>query len=121
MEDGMQRYILTALAAAAWLSGTAWAQSSTPPHQAAPGSSNRSETRHMNQRMKKQRRRIRQGVKSGKITRRQGRALRNQDVRLHRDVRKMNRRSGGQLNPPQERRINRSLNRQSRRIYRARH
>ncbi len=113
----MKRYLLGALGGGALMLGTALAQSTTAP---APGSTP-AETQRLNGRLENQGDRIQQGVKSGQLTRRQGRALWRRDKQIHRRAAAANRARGGNLSQRQEQRISRAMNRQSRRIYRARH
>jgi hypothetical protein len=107
----MKRYILSAVAAAAFVLAPAWAQTQTPSSEAGG---------HM-LRERNQRRRIRQGVRSGSLTPRQGARLSRQDKRINHEAARMARRNGGQLSERQEGRIHRQMNRQGRRIYRAKH
>ena len=116
----MKRYILSTLAAGAFLVGSAWAQSSTPPNDPTRGSTP-AENQRYQQRRDNQNDRIQQGVKSGNLTPQQGRALHREEKRQQRDIRAMKAKNGGSLNDRQERRVARSMNRQSRRIYRAKH
>ena len=116
----MKRYIFSTLAAGAFLVGSAWAQSSTPPDNPTRGSTP-AENQRYEQRQENQADRIQQGVKSGNLTPKQGRELWRQNQRQQRDLKAMKKANGGNLSERQERHVARSMNRQSRRIYRAKH
>lgn len=118
----MKRYILSTIAGGALMLGTAYAQNGTgtTPPQPAPGST-QAEAQHHETRDDIQQHRIQQGVKSGQLTPQQGRRLERQDARINREARGMAERNGGNLSQRQEARIHRQMNRQSRRIYRAKH
>lgn len=74
----------------------------------------------INQREQQQQRRIRQGVRSGELTRREARHLERRERRINRAEWRA-RRSGGGINWRERRRLNRRLNRDSRAIYRQKH
>lgn len=71
-------------------------------------------------RERRQQRRIRRGVRSGELTRREARHLERRERRIDRQESRM-RRSGGGMNWRERRRLNRELNRSSRAIRRQRH
>jgi hypothetical protein len=71
----------------------------------------------INERQRDQRARIRQGVRSGELTRREARYLQAQQRRIRFDEARA-RRSGGVFTPRERARIQRDLNRSSRNIYR---
>ncbi|HEX5085229.1 MAG TPA: hypothetical protein VFY40_24595 [Blastocatellia bacterium] len=74
----------------------------------------------INERQQNQRQRIRQGVRSGELTRVEAARLRRQEATIGlREARA--RRSGGEFTPRERARIQRQLNRESRRIYRQKH
>ncbi|MFL6211352.1 MAG: hypothetical protein ACJ74W_21065 [Pyrinomonadaceae bacterium] len=80
--------------------------------QTYPGSINRREAR--------QQRRIRQGVRSSVLTRREARRIERREARIRiEEVRA--RRSGGRFTLRERRRIQRELNRSSRAVYRQKH
>jgi hypothetical protein len=110
----MKRYILSAIAGGAFMLGSVYAQAP------APGST-ASEAEHHAGRVENQHDRIQQGVQNGTLTKQQGARLARQDARVNREARAMKARNGGKLNQRQEARIRRQMNRQSRRIYRAKH
>ena len=114
----MKHYILS-IAGAALMLAPAYAQSTTPVPP-APGST-QAENQHYKARQENQADRIRQGVRSGKLTPQQGRRLARQNRRINREAHAMSARNGGKLNAHQEARINRQMNRQSGRIFRGRH
>jgi hypothetical protein len=74
----------------------------------------------INQRERRQQRRIRQGVRSGELTHRETRHLERREGRLRRNEWRA-RRSGGGLNTHERRRLQREENRTSRSIYRQKH
>lgn len=76
--------------------------------------------RSINTRQREQQERIRQGVRSGELTRREARRLEAEEARIRVDERYA-RRSGGQFTPQERRRIERELNHSSRDIYRQKH
>ena len=113
----MKQYILSAIAGGALMLATAqYVPAQTPP----PGST-AAEGEHHADRVENQQDRIQQGVKSGTLTPQQGRQLSRQDARINREARGMAAKNGGSLTPKQEARLHRQMNRQSRRIYRAKH
>ncbi|MBO0727013.1 MAG: hypothetical protein J2P52_15520 [Blastocatellia bacterium] len=74
----------------------------------------------INERQQNQRQRIRQGVRSGELTRVEAARLRRQEASIRlREARA--RQSGGQFTPRERARTQRQLNRESRRIYRQKH
>jgi hypothetical protein len=75
----------------------------------------------VNHRLADQHARIRQGIASGQLTRRETRNLRHRDARISARVRRDRRVHGGRLTSGERRRLNRSLNRTSRAIYRGKH
>ncbi|HLY17557.1 MAG TPA: hypothetical protein VKR61_10040 [Bryobacteraceae bacterium] len=113
----MKRYILTAMAGSALTVAGAFAQSTTP---APPGTTAGEAQRH-EARVENQRDRIQQGVKDGQLTKGQAHALNRQDKRINAEAQRMKTRDGGQLTDRQEARIHQQMNRNSQRIYRARH
>jgi hypothetical protein len=80
--------------------------------QTYPGSINRREAR--------QQRRIRQGVRSGELTRREARRVERREARIRFNEARA-RRSGGRFTARERWRIQRQLNRSSRAVYRQKH
>src|SRR5262245_5714527 len=74
----------------------------------------------INERQRNQRERIRQGVRSGELTRAEAARLRRQEAQIRRNEARA-RQSGGEFTPRERARIQRQLNRESRRIYRQKH
>ncbi|MDT7602189.1 MAG: hypothetical protein QOF61_186 [Acidobacteriota bacterium] len=74
----------------------------------------------INERERRQQRRIRQGVRSGELNRRETRHLERRETHLRRDERRA-RRSGGELTTRERSRLQREENRTSRAIYRQKH
>ena len=74
----------------------------------------------INKRQRDQQQRIRQGIRSGELTRREARRLEWQEARIRRDEAR-SRRSGGTFTPRERARIQRELNHSSRNIYRQKH
>ncbi|MEP7340066.1 MAG: hypothetical protein ABI977_20175 [Acidobacteriota bacterium] len=74
----------------------------------------------VNDRQRQQQQRIREGLRSGELTRREARRLGAEDWRIRRNE-AFARRSGGQFTPRERVRIERQLNRSSRNIYRQKH
>ena len=71
-------------------------------------------------RQRNQQERIRQGIRSGELNRREARRLEAQQARIRIDER-FARRSGGEFTGAERRRIQRELNHSSRHIYRQKH
>jgi predicted transglutaminase-like cysteine proteinase len=117
----MKRYILSAMAGGVLLLGTAYAQSSTSGtgSQTPPQSTN-GEAEHYADRQQRQANRIQNGVNSGQLTQKQAKALQKQNARINNEANRMAQKNGGSLSGRQERTIHRQMNRQSRRITRAR-
>lgn len=100
---------LTAISCAALLGvGISSAQAPTVPATSA------------HNRLKAQHKRIRQGVRSGRLTPAETRRLERNAARINRSVRR-DRVDGGVFTPHERARAQRKLNRQSRRIYREKH
>jgi len=76
-------------------------------------------TRHINQRQENQQDRIRQGIKSGELTRREATRLEGLEGRIQ--ANKLIDKSDGHVTPRERAQLNRELNRASRDIYRAKH
>ncbi len=74
----------------------------------------------INDRQHDQQQRIRQGVRSGELTRSEARRLEMEQARIRRDEARA-RRSGGRLTPRERARIQRELNHSSRDIRREKH
>ena len=74
----------------------------------------------INDRQRDQQQRIRQGIRSGELTRREARRLETEQARIHRDEIRA-RRSGGEFTLRERARIQRELNRSSRDIRRQKH
>lgn len=74
----------------------------------------------VNARQREQQQRIREGVRSGELTRQEARRLESQEWRIRRNEAQA-RRSGGQFTPRERYRIERQLNHSSRDIYRQKH
>ncbi|MDT7540403.1 MAG: hypothetical protein QOE33_307 [Acidobacteriota bacterium] len=75
---------------------------------------------NIDRREQRQQRRIRQGVRSGELTRREARGLERRETRVNRAEWRA-RRSGGTLTGRERGRLNRELNRSSRAVYRQKH
>src|SRR5689334_17454797 len=73
----------------------------------------------INRRERHQARRIHQGVKSGELTPREARVLRQEEREVRWDEREA--KSDGKLTPMERRHLRRELNQNSRRIYRLKH
>jgi len=76
--------------------------------------------RSVNEREREQQRRIRQGVRSGELTRIEARRLELQQARIRRDEARA-RHSGGNFTPRERAGIQRELNHSNRSIYRQKH
>jgi uncharacterized protein YdeI (BOF family) len=74
----------------------------------------------VNERQQNQRERIRDGVQSGELTGVEAARLRRQDAQIRLNAAPA-RQSGGEFTPRERARIQRQLNRESRRIYRQKH
>jgi hypothetical protein len=111
----MKGYILSTVAAGAFLLVPAFAQ------QAPPSGSSQGDDQRFEDHQAIQRQRIRDGVKSGQLTPEQGRKLMRQSRDINREAAAMNKRTNGNLNAGQKRQIARQMNNQSRHIYTAKH
>src|SRR5260370_26878462 len=114
----MKRYLLNEVAGTALMVGAAWAQSSTQTP--APGSTAAEAQRHSG-RVENQKDRIQQGVKSGQLTPQQAQRLGRQEGRTKAEANRMKANNGGQLSQKQEARLHQQTNRQSPRVYGAKH
>jgi len=75
----------------------------------------------VNARRENQQDRIAQGVRSGSLTPRETARLENQEARINHEVHRDRAANGGHLTPGERAHVNRQLNRESARIYRAKH
>ena len=96
--------VLAAAVVTVLLAGSALAQTHTPV---------------VTKRQHNQQARIRQGVKSGELTRGETRRLERGEAKIQRD--KMKAKSDGRVTPGERAKLNREENRESRRIYHAKH
>jgi hypothetical protein len=101
----------------ALLPATGWAQSRARVRYLGPPVRN---YQGVNARQHEQQQRIREGIRSGELTRREARRLEAEEWRIRRNE-ALARRSGGQFTPRERYRIERQLNRSSRDIYRQKH
>jgi biopolymer transport protein ExbB/TolQ len=104
--------LLIAIFIAFTISGVAMAQEQTTQQK------KRSE---VTQRQINQQRRIKQGVKSGQLTKGETRRLERQQGRIQARKQKDKAENGGKLTPKNKAQLNRMQNRASRHIYRAKH
>jgi uncharacterized protein YdeI (BOF family) len=81
---------------------------------------NRTPNNSINERQENQRDRIRQGVQSGELTGVEAARLRRQEAQIRLNEARA-RQSGGEFTPQERARIQRQLDRESRRIYRQKH
>ena len=87
---------------------------------AVPAQAQSRHPRSINARERHQQQRIRQGIRSGELTRREAARLEAQQARI-RVAEAYARRSGGGLTPQERARLQHALNRSSRQIYRQKH
>ena len=105
--------ILIALFIAALASGTLFAQETTAP--ATPST----KTPKINERQVNQQKRIRQGVKSGELTKRETRKLEAGEAKIQSD--KMAAKADGKVTKSESRKLNRELNHESKAIRHQKH
>jgi hypothetical protein len=110
----MKNYIAVAIVASSLTLAVGYPQEEPPGSTAA-------ESEHHAARVENQKDRLQNGVANGSLTPQQAERLGRQDGRINREARRMAARNGGSLSESQEARIHRQMNRQSRRIYRAKH
>ncbi len=72
-------------------------------------------------RQKRQHARIKEGVKSGEITKHEARRLKRQELRIQRQKQRFQAQNGGAMTPEQKAKIQRKLNKENRRIIRQKH
>lgn len=112
MRKNLTKWVVSVVFVLGLVPAAGWAQSrySGPP------------VRHhnVNARQREQQDRIRQGLRSGELTRREARRLEAEQARI-RVNEAYARRSGGQFTPRERRRIERELNHSSRDIYHQKH
>jgi hypothetical protein len=111
----MMKAILTKLTAALVLCASLFA---VAPARALGASAAAPQT--INQRERRQQRRIYRGVRNGDLNRREARHLERREARINRAEWRA-RRSGGTVTTRERQRLNRRLNRTNRAIYRQRH
>jgi hypothetical protein len=95
-------------------------RSSQSIYQQKHDAQDRNPNNSINERQQNQRERIRQGVQSGELTPVEAARLRRQEAQIRLNEARA-RQSGGEFKPQERARIQRQLNRESRRIYRQKH
>ncbi|HEY9432133.1 MAG TPA: hypothetical protein VI260_11790 [Blastocatellia bacterium] len=95
-------------------------RSSQKIYQQKHDAQDRNPNNSVNERQQNQRERIRDGVQSGELTGVEAARLRRQDAQIRLNEARA-RQSGGEFTPQERARIQRQLNRESRRIYRQKH
>jgi len=88
--------------------------------QPAPEPPQKHETK-FRERQENEQKRIKQGVKSGELTRGEAARLERQHRAMNREARDMREDNGGKLTKADREKLNRQQNRESRKIYRAKH
>ncbi len=117
---------LIAMGSTLLLSAAMLAQESTPANDAtpaAPAATNnaQSEKPTINQRKRNQQRRIRQGVKSGELTKGETRRLEKQERAMNQEERDMRKMDNGHLTQQDRKTLNQQQNQMSKKIYRDKH
>lgn len=112
---------IATLALGGMLAVPGFAQTTNPG--ARPGSYDPGHPRvnQVNRRQARQQQRIRQGVRSGALTRREAGHLERQQRRINRQKRRDMARHHGHLSRREQARLNRRQNRENRRIFRKKH
>ena len=90
----------------------------TTPTTPAPAARRQGEVNH---RLRRQRRRINQGVKSGQLTHGEAKELREHDKAIHAEEREDRKENGGKLTPADKQQLNKELNQNSKDIYQEKH
>jgi hypothetical protein len=75
----------------------------------------------VNRRLRHQHHRIRQGVKSGELTKSEAKELREHDKAIHAEEREMRKENGGKLTPEDKKKLNKELDENSRDISQEKH
>ena len=75
----------------------------------------------VNERQRNQQKRIGEGVENGSLTAGETARLEKQEAAIHHEVKTERKANGGKLTPQERRQVNRQQNRESARIYRAKH
>ena len=75
----------------------------------------------VNERQRNQQKRIGEGVENGSLTPGETARLEKQEAAIHHEVKTERKANGGTLTPRERRQVNRQQNRESARIYRAKH
>jgi len=75
----------------------------------------------VNERQRNQQKRIGEGVENGSLTAGETARLEKQEAAIHHEVKTERKANGGTLTPRERRQVNRQQNRESARIYRAKH
>ena len=75
----------------------------------------------VNERQRNQQKRIGEGVENGSLTAGETARLEEQEAAIHHEVKTERKANGGTLTPRERRQVNRQQNRESARIYRAKH
>ena len=75
----------------------------------------------INERQRNQQKRIGEGVENGTLSPGETARLEKQEAAIHHEVKTERQANGGTLTPQERRQVNRQQNRESRRIYKAKH
>ena len=75
----------------------------------------------INERQRNQQKRIGEGVENGTLSAAEAARLEKQEAAIHHEVKTERRENGGKLTPRERRQVTRQQNRESRRIYGAKH
>jgi hypothetical protein len=75
----------------------------------------------VDQRQENQKDRVQQGVASGELTKGEAAGIRKDEKAIHQEVKADRAANGGKLTPAEKRKVNRQLNKESRKIHRKKH
>ena len=124
----MKKIIYTlGLMSAIMLAGNAFAQQTDQPASGtgiavpAPTPTPEKHPMSVQNRLKRQQRRINQGIKSGELTRGQAKNLEMHEANIATDAKVDRAENGGKLTPQEHKNLERRLNIQSKRIYNKKH
>jgi hypothetical protein len=75
----------------------------------------------VNRRLRRQNKRIKQGVKSGELTKSEAKELKTKDKAIHAEEHEMRKEDGGKLTQADKKELNQELNQNSKEIYQEKH
>ncbi len=119
----MKRFITVLLALMFVFSvvAVAFADNSAPTGQPTVSSGNNGKPGEIGKRQLNQKRRIKQGIKSGELTKGEAKNLKEDEKMMQKEKKDMKAQNGGKLTKGDKRLMNKQLNQESKKIYKKKH